>query len=436
MTTFPFKDIPLPLPAPELFLQGALVLAFAAHILFVNLVVGGSLLTLFFQIRGLKDPKFDELAHAIAKTITVNKSLAVVMGVAPLLLLNVLYTVFIYSANALTGFAWFLIVPLVTAAFVLTYAHKYSWDVMAENKPLHIALGAMATILFLIIPLVFLTNMNLMLFPDSWSRVQGFFSALVKPNVLPRYLHFLAASLSVTALFMVAYSGRSSDILCWLQRHGIHRGTLKRDFYGIVFGVTLVQFLAGPLVLVTLPSQGMSFFMLAFILSGAALAVLLAVLIWKEMRSPDHEVGRRFPSILVVMTTIVACMVLGRHFYRETALQAHKSDMKSRTEAFVAASEQAAYDAANEALAPKDPLVAGKSAFDANCAGCHQVDKNLVGPSVLEIASIYTSNEDGIVAWSKAPGKKRADSPQMPAMSHVKDKDLAAIAKWMLAQKK
>ena len=87
-------DIPLPLPADSVLLQALLVLLFLWHILFVNLMVGGSLLTVAFQIIGRRRPDFDRLARAVAGTVTVNKSLAVVMGVGPLLAVNVYYTVY------------------------------------------------------------------------------------------------------------------------------------------------------------------------------------------------------------------------------------------------------------------------------------------------------------------------------------------------------
>jgi len=47
--------------------------------------------------------RYDALAQRIGATITVNKSLAVVLGVGPLLCINLLYTLYFYSANALTG---------------------------------------------------------------------------------------------------------------------------------------------------------------------------------------------------------------------------------------------------------------------------------------------------------------------------------------------
>ena len=97
------RDIPLPLPAPEPVLIGVLVVFFLMHIVFVNFMVGGALLTLWYQLRGLKEKRYDDLAYEIASTITANKSIAVVLGVGPLLAINTIYTVYFYTANALTG---------------------------------------------------------------------------------------------------------------------------------------------------------------------------------------------------------------------------------------------------------------------------------------------------------------------------------------------
>ena len=193
------KDIPLELPLPEWLLVGLLVFAFLAHIVFINLMLGGSILTLWSQIKGLKNKEYDTFAHEIAKTITVNKSMAVVLGVAPLLCINTLYTIYFYSANALTGFVWILIIPLVIIAFLLTYLHKFSWESMENNKRLHISIMAAAVGVFLFIPLIFLTNVNLMMFPEKWGTVHGFLEALVLPNVFPRYFEFLGACLKLSS---------------------------------------------------------------------------------------------------------------------------------------------------------------------------------------------------------------------------------------------
>ena len=44
-----------------------------------------------------------------------------------------------------------------------------------------------------------------MLFPERWPEVEGFLSTLLLPNVLPRFLHFILASVAVTALFLAGW---------------------------------------------------------------------------------------------------------------------------------------------------------------------------------------------------------------------------------------
>ncbi|UCD63851.1 MAG: cytochrome C, partial [Candidatus Zixiibacteriota bacterium] len=97
------RDIELPLPLPGADLKLLLVVLFLVHILFVNLMVGGSVLTALFEIVGLSLERYDRLAEKIAATITVNKSLAVVLGVGPLLCISLVYTTHFYAANAMTG---------------------------------------------------------------------------------------------------------------------------------------------------------------------------------------------------------------------------------------------------------------------------------------------------------------------------------------------
>lgn len=430
------RDLPLALPAPEPLLVILLVVAFLAHLLFVNLMLGGSLLTVFYEWRGLRQPAYDKLAQEIAKTVTVNKSMAVVLGVAPLLLINVLYTVYFYTANSLTGLAWILLIPLITVAFVLTYLHKYSWQALAAHKRLHLAIGALACLLFLAIPFVFLTNANLMLFPERWPDVRGFFSALLLPNVMPRYFHFLCASLAVSGLFLVGYLRRPGyDFAANLP--GLEREAIVKEGYTLALAVSGVQFLVGPLVMLTLPSHGFSLRMLLSIGTGAAVALPALWLIWKEISAPAGQAGKRFVPIVGLFGLTVLLMVSGRHFYRETALAAHKGQMKVRTAAYElqvqAAQQEAAAAAEAEKTLPLPEL--GAKTFQQNCAGCHAAATKLVGPPVTEMREIYADNPAGLVAWIKAPGKKRPDYPQMPAFAHLSETQLEGLSAHILDSK-
>jgi cytochrome c len=425
-------DIPLPLPAPDWLLVSLLLFSFLVHLLFVNLMVGGSLLTLIFEWLGLKRKDFDNLAHEIARTVTVNKSLAVVMGVAPLLLINTLYTVYFYTANALTGLAWIMIVPLVATAFLLTYLHKYSWERLHEHKLLHLAIAVAASLIFLSIPLVFLVNINLMLFPDRWQDVQGFVSALMLPNVWPRYLHFLAACFAVTSLFLVFYFRRAS--YPWDSHFkDLRRSEAIRIFYSITLVSSCAQFIIGPMVFVTLPAQGVSWTMNVILGLGIVCAFPALYWIWQEIADTTELRGGRAVKITVMLSLTVICMVSARHVYRSKSLEAHQQKMVERTEAYGQAVLNAQKAAEREKMkqVQGDP---GEVVFKSYCAACHAYGKRLVGPPVTEIQALYQNRPEGIAQWAKAPGKNRADYPPMPAIP-ISEKELMAVGKYMLKMK-
>jgi cytochrome c len=370
------NDLTLPLPLSREVLQVLVVLLFLLHIFFVNLMVGGSILTFLYEMLGLSRPKYDRLARQIAQTITVNKSLAVVLGIGPLLVMNLLYTVYFYAANALTGIAWLMVLPLTTAAFLLTYAHKYSWDKLASHKSLHLAMAGFSLILFLSIPFIFLTDANLMLFPERWKDIHGFFSAMFLPNVLPRYFHFVLSCLAATGLFLAGYFSRK-QFPVEEKLPDFTRPHLCRIFYKLALIASAFQFLAGPLLYFTLPSRGVTEQVTGTILIGVAFALVAIGFLVKEVLSNDDTIGRFYPLIVAALSITVLAMGSGRHFYREASLAEHRKLVAEKTQQYEkmvkTAQEEAAKTAAiASAQAKADPRIAGKTVYESICIACHQ----------------------------------------------------------------
>ncbi|MFP4543669.1 MAG: cytochrome C [Candidatus Kapaibacterium sp.] len=333
------RDIPLAMPLPEWLLAGLLLFSFLLHILFVNLMLGGSLITLWAEIKGRKNPDYEVLAKDLAKTITVNKSLAVVLGVAPLLSINALYTVHFYSANALTGNFWIMIVPFVTVAFLLLYWHKYSREKMRKHKKLHIAILAAAVVLLLFVPLIFLTNINLMLYPDQWGKVDGFFSAMMLDNVFPRYLHFLAASLAITGLFLFGWMNREK--YNFRQYTTLTRTGILRRWYKFALHASIAQLAFGPLVLLTLRWENIDKMLILIISVGIVIAIAALVMLWREVKGPDSRLGTNFYFIAAALSVTVLFMGTGRHVYRAVTLSEHRQAMQEQTVRYLDMSREA-----------------------------------------------------------------------------------------------
>jgi cytochrome c len=451
------KDVTLPLPVPPELLVVFHVVFFAMHILFVNLLLGGALLTFVYELRGRWRPDYDALAHEIAKTISVNKSLAVVMGVGPLLFINLLYTSPFYGTTTLIGDAWIKIIPLVTVAFLLLYLHKYSWERMHAHKGLHITIiGAVCAIL-LCVPLIFLTTINLMLFPELWKQVRGFADALFLPNVLPRYLHFLLASLSVMGLFMVKWTQTRYFPAETLFRE-LTRGELRRQFYTLALAATALQFLAGPLVFFTLPAAGMNVRTMLAVLCGIGCAAPALWWMWQELDGGGTGAGRRYWHIVGALSLTVMFMIIGRHLYRAEALNGYQQAIAAKTAAY----EQAVAEA-KKGVFPKpaepapgttpsgeppnpapasyqstwraDPRFAtGDTIYHTVCIVCHAPAIKVIGPPILEIAGLdlYKGHPEAIGAWAIKPGPmKRPPIPMPPVMKTLDECTAAGV--YMLA---
>jgi cytochrome c len=428
------RDLPLPLPLPEWFLITVLIVSFLLHIIFVDLMVGGVLLTLWAQIKGLKNPDYDHLAHEMAATVTVNKSVAVVLGVGPLLSINVLYTLYFYTANALTGTMWIMIIPLVTVAFLLTYLHKYTWHKLENNKPVHISIIAMAAAIFLFIPFIFLTNVNLMLFPEKWTSVKGFLSAMLLPNVLPRYVFFIFSTLAVTGLFMAWYFGREK--YDWTANFKtLDRYDMRRKFYSLTLVALFVQLvLAGPILMVTLPAKGMSWNVVMIVLMGAGLVIFPIYWIWQSITGPAEGLDRHFKKIVATLLVTISVMGMGRHAYRAHALAPHQELTARETEKFSEMSKQAFAEANDPAKLAERERNLGPNVFKASCSTCHDATAQLVGPPITEMVSIYNGKPQELKNWIIAPGKKRPEAPQMPAFPQLSEKELDAVVAYILKQ--
>lgn len=75
---------------------------------------------------------------------------------------------------------------------------------------------------------------------------------------------------------------------------------------------------------------------------------------------------------------------------------------------------------------------APQKVYETHCSACHAVDHKLVGPSLIEIAGIYSKDEQGFVAWCVKPGHKRPDAIEMPSMAHLGTPTLSDLHAWIL----
>jgi cytochrome c len=307
------SSLPLPLPLPLPVAKVALVGAFLLHIIFVNLTVGGTLIALHTHWRGRQDPEMLGLAKHLIDAVTVHKSVAVVLGVGPLLLMSIAYTEAFYTSSVLIAPAWLSVIWMVTLAFGLLYGYKFGWNNFRERNPrLHGALGVLAAAILLCVPLIYLANTNLMLDRAAWLRRPGFFEVLgTVGNVFPRYVHFMLASLAISGFWIALWWRRPSiDVTPLIRAKFIRTGV----WWALI--PTALQFLAGPVVLFTLPTGAINPAMLSLLAIGILCGALALFSLADSLRGADH-VKR---AALLLLVTII-CMGTARHLIREALLE-------------------------------------------------------------------------------------------------------------------
>jgi cytochrome c len=76
------------------------------------------------------------------------------------------------------------------------------------------------------------------------------------------------------------------------------------------------------------------------------------------------------------------------------------------------------------------------------CAACHQQSVDTVGPSLKKIASAYAGKKADLIKFLKGQGKAIVDpakaammQPQLNATKTLSDKELEALADYILSQK-
>jgi cytochrome c len=435
------NDIPLPIPTGGLEIVDVvfhvlLVVAWLVHILFINVLIGASTGSVYFNKRGAREnnPVFDRVAYLLTTPVTICENMGALWGVAPLLLISVMFTPLFYAAAIMNSPQWLHIIYGNIAAFLLSYLYKYTWHTLEKRKSLHIAIGTASVALFLTLPLVFMATVQLYLTPTTWTVNTHFWDALFRADTFFRLVHFYLASFAVTGLFMMIYGyyKRKSDDEVTRQAGDVLVNTGKSWF----LIPTLLNLFAGPLVLFHFPSYGIENFVNGgwhWLIALAVVAILgAAYLTIKDFFNTDISSGKLW-SIVALATVTVLSMATLRHGMRLSLTSEAMAQSKAQSDDFVKRSKAAAEEAKNAPAAVSVATVTpGETAASKNgCLACHAVDQKLVGPAYKEVAKKgYSDAQIVELIYTPKPENWPGFIP-MPPQAQVPREDAVAIAGWI-----
>lgn len=351
----PWTDLFLVLPLPEQWLRGMLFVTFGLHLLFVLLMLGTAMIGLYSFLEAwlLGNPEQQPWNKRVVESHLGLKSLAVVLGVAPLLVIQVYYSDAFFTATGLYGYAWLAVIPLLIVAFLSidAFGHK-----LGTRPLLHLLFGVVGLCALITVPAIFTGSLSLMERPDFWAQAaaQGMTSdSGYLTHWIFRYLHILGAAVVSGGIFHLIFSAtgnpeRSERLGRW------------------IFAAALFQVAVGvPLLVTALAPLDRS--VLVAVTIGASAAM---VLIWL-FRAPVFDTTRQ-PVLLLLLSVVLVAMLSVRQLIQDSALMEVRAQaLADRT---LQGSVQAVYQP--QALAAYNTKLHtvydnGKTIYAGSCQPCH-----------------------------------------------------------------
>jgi hypothetical protein len=199
-TLLPLADA---IPVNWLWFQVLLTTTTFLHLVAMNIMLGTGFIAFVAPLAG--GEQMHPLSRTVAGTLPYSIALAINFGVAPLLFIQTLYGQFFYTSTVLLAVFWLAIFLLLIVSHYSVYLFNLRYDKTGHNSVL---LG-LVVILLLVVGFIFTNNISMMQRPDSWlayfQNRNGTLLALDDIALIPRYLHFMLASLSVGGLAIAVY---------------------------------------------------------------------------------------------------------------------------------------------------------------------------------------------------------------------------------------
>lgn len=306
--------IPSPdtIPAPATLFMVLDILLFTVHILLINMILGSGLITIFSGFKKAGDSPENALHGPAVNKIPTFFALGINMGIAPLLFIQVIYGHLFYTSSVLMATYWIMVIPFLIIAYYGAYIHsrRYATPGFLSKSALWIMV---LTILYIGFMLV--NNNTLMLQPQKWTAYfdnrNGTILNLKDASLIPRYLHFVTASVAVGGLFLA---------ILWRRKENKSvAGAAERVKASLeIFAwASIVQILTGCWFLISLPPNIMKNFMGGYLSSTLLLVIAILCALGAIFMALK---GKLRPVISMIVITILAMIVnrqLLRSFYLE-----------------------------------------------------------------------------------------------------------------------
>jgi len=311
---------PAALPGPPWLFHVLWVLTFLVHLVFVNMVMGGSVLA---ALVGSNRPGAREIQSFFAEVNGWAISFAITFGIAPLLFMQVLFGRFFYTATILLAWWWLGMLGILTLGYYLNYIVKYRLKAGRSVR----AILIVEAVCFLQIAGIQVAINVLHLQPGRWESVaRQAGAALLDPTFVPRFLHFVLAAVAMAGTVLAFAATRRAAATADREAClGMARFGLRAAFVA-----TALELANGFWLLLALPRAVLGEFMRGgsatmIPLTGGILLGVLLLVVLSRITDPLAQ-AKDVRRVAEVLVATVVFMVLTRHQLRGIYLAPWRSD--------------------------------------------------------------------------------------------------------------
>lgn len=399
-----------------------LLIMFLLHLPYIGLLIGSSFLSVWFNFLGRrnKNPQHSTFARDLIELAAFNKSIGLVLGALPLLVIALIYSQILYGGNAVT--LQYVINSFLPIVLGLIAVYIYRFTVRSE-KIVYLLVGALGVLLLLAGYFVFIASVARFHDPEKWVFIKHPIQVLIGWHAIGNYLAFLTSSFAITGIGIIFFffawgkklSAETTEYAAYVKKFGLTIGlifTLITPLF-IVFG------------LINLPDIAYSY---ALIVMSIVLLILLAVIsnvLAKMLQGASIRLGI---SAFILSILAFFVMILNSSMARENALLEHNKFLALESQARLA---KILPERQLEAGGGITDYARGEAVYKRVCSSCHRFDQKIVGPPYVTVLPKYENDIQKLIAFVSNPYKVNPNYPPMPNQG-LKITEIEAVAGYLL----
>ncbi len=409
-------------PAHLSLVKTLLIIMFLLHLPYIGIFIGSSFFSTWFNISGRRKKNLlhSTFARDLIDTFAFNKSIGIILGVLPLLVIALIYSQILYQGNAITlPYLVYSFLPIVLG-LIFVYIYKYTFHF---DKGIFTLISGLGLLLLLAGYFVFIACIARFHDPEKWIFIKNPLQVLIGWNAIGSYLTFLTSSFAITGVSIIFFffswgdklKGVKSDYIEFVKKFGL--------IIGLIFTILLPLFVV--FYLINLPDIAFSNILIIISIILMILLALVTNLLSKMLQQSQTKFGTHAFVLFIVAFFV---MILNSDTARENSLKEHTKFLALESEAMLA-----------KLIPPREieagggitDYAKGESVYKRVCSTCHRFDQRVVGPAYVTVLPKYENDIQKLITFVSNPQKVNPDYPPMPNLG-LKISEVEAVAGYLL----